>query len=411
MKSLTWLNDLKLRGSYGVLGSQNNVSSSNAFNLFGASQTGSYYDISGTGTSEIQGFYLSRIGNTKTSWEENIVTNVGFDATLLNDKLDVSLEWYKKSVQGLLFTEPLPAVIISGATAPTINIGDIQNTGIDATIGYRGKIGNELNFSVRANLTHYKNECVDIPDPGYFGSGSWQGVGTPVRNQEGHPVSAFFGYKIIGLFNSAEEVAAAPPQSGAAPGRFRYQDTNKDGSITVDDRTFLGDPNPEFTGGLNLGMNFRNFDFSAFFYGSYGNEICNLNRSYLYFMSFYPTTNKSNALLNAWTPENTNTNIPKIETAGTESTSTTMNSFYVEDGSFLKMKSLQLGYTLSPSLLQAIRISKLRVYVQAANLFTLTRYTGIDPELIGGSSSVHGVDLGSYPNNELNIYVGLSVTF
>ncbi len=411
MQNISWLDDLKIRGSYGVLGSQNNVSATNAFNLYGASVTGSYYDITGSGTGEVQGFYASRIGNPRTSWEENIVTNIGFDATLLNNSLDISFEWYKKSVKGLLFSEPLPAAIISGATAPTVNIGDIQNIGVDATIGYRGKIGNEFNYSIRANVTHYKNECVDIPSPGYFGSGSWQGVGTPVRNQEGHPVSSFFGYNIIGLFNSAEDVSSSPTQNGAAPGRFKYEDVTKDGAITPDDRKHLGDPNPLLTGGLNIGAEFKNFDLSAFFYGSFGNEICNLTRSYLYFMSFYPTTNKSNELLNAWTPENTNTKIPKIETAGTESSSAVMNSFYIEDGSYLKLKSLQLGYTFSPELLQTIKLSKLRLYVQAANLFTLTKYTGLDPEFIGGGASVHGVDLGSYPNNELNVYFGVSVTF
>jgi len=411
MQNIAWLDDLKLRGSFGILGSQNNVSATNAFNLYGASVTGSYYDITGSGTGELQGFYSSRIGNPKTSWEENIVTNIGFDATVLNNSLDISFEWYKKSIKGLLFSEPLPAVIISGATAPTVNIGDIQNVGVDAAVGYRGKIGADFQYNVRINATHYKNECVDIPDPGYFGSGSWQGVGTPVRNQEGHPISSFFGYNIIGLFNSEEEVASAPPQNGAAPGRFRYEDVNDDGAITPDDRTHLGDPNPWLTTGLNLGANYKGFDLSAFFYASLGNEICNLTRSYLYFWSFYPTTNKSKELLNAWTPENKNTTIPKIETAGTESSSAAMNSFYVEDGSFLKLKSLQLGYTLSPELLQTLRISRIRLYVQAANLFTLTKYSGLDPELIGGGASVHGVDLGSYPNNELNIYFGVSVTF
>jgi TonB-linked SusC/RagA family outer membrane protein len=411
MQNISWLDDLKIRGSYGVLGSQNNVSASNAFNLYGTSVTGSYYDIAGSGTSEVQGFYVSRIGNPRTSWEENIITNVGFDATVLNNSLDISLEWYKKSIKGLLFSEPLPATVLSGATAPTVNIGDIQNIGIDATVAYRGKIGSDFKYSVRANVTHYKNECVDIPSPGYFGSGSWQGVGTPVRNQEGHPISSFFGYNIIGLFNSAEEVTSSPTQSGAAPGRFKYEDINDDKIINADDRKHLGDPNPSLTAGLNLGANYKGFDLSAFFYASLGNEICNLTRSYLYFMSFYPTTNKSNELLNAWTPENTNTTIPKIETAGTESSSGAMNSFYIEDGSYLKLKSLQLGYTFGPDILQAIRLSKLRLYVQAANLFTLTKYTGLDPEFIGGGASVHGVDLGSYPNNELNIYFGVSVTF
>jgi TonB-linked SusC/RagA family outer membrane protein len=411
MSNFTWLDDLKLRGSYGILGSQNNVSASNSFDLYGNSVTGSYYDITGTGTGELQGFYVSRIGNKATAWEKDIVSNVGFDALLLKNKIEVSFEVYKKYISGLLFTEQLPAVIISGSTAPTVNIGDIQNTGIDATLGYRGKIGRDITFSARLNFTRYVNKVADVPNPGYFGSGSWQGVGTPVRNQEGQPASSYFGYQVLGLFQSTEDVASSPTQSGAGPGRFKYADLNGDNAITPDDRTFLGSPNPDFTSGLNLNVGYRGFDLSAFFYASVGNEICNLTRSYLYFFSFYPTTNKSRELLNAWTPENTNTNIPIIETASNQSNSGAMNSFYVEDGSFLKMKSLQLGYSFNNDLLKKIYLSKLRVYVQASNLFTLTKYTGLDPEIIGGGASNHSIDLGSYPNNEINLNFGLSLTF
>ncbi len=408
--NISWLDDLKIRASYGILGSQNNVSAANSFNLYGASVTGSYYDIMASGTGEVQGFYVSRIGNLATSWEENIVTNIGFDATMFDNKLDFSLEYYKKSIAGLLFSEQLPAVIIAGSTAPTVNIGDIQNSGFDGSIEYRGNVA-DFKYSVGLNVTNYKNEVVDVPDPGYFGSGSWQGVGTPVRNEEGHPVSSFYGYNVIGLFNSDEEVASAPTQDAAAPGRFRYEDVDGDNKITIEDRVHLGDPNPDFTGGLNITMAYKNFDLYTFFYGSVGNKIANLNRSYLYFMSFYPTTNKSRELLNAWTPDNKNTNIPRLETAGTFSSSGTMNSFYVEDGSFLKLKTLQLGYTIDPQLLKRINISKVRLSATLANLFTLTKYTGLDPEFIGGSSSVFGVDLGSYPNNELNLIFGLSIAF
>lgn len=305
----------------------------------------------------------------------------------------------------------MPAVIIAGSTAPTVNIGDIQNSGIDGSLQYKGNISNDFNYSVGINLQHYKNEVVKVPNPGFFTSGNWQGVGTPVRNEEGYPVSSYFGYRVIGLFNSAEEIANAPTQNASAPGRFRYEDVDGNGAITIADRVHLGNPNPDITGGLNLTMAYKNFDLYAFFYGSYGNDIANLTKSYLYFMSFYPTTNKSKDLLNAWTPENTNTNIPRLETTGTFSSSTTMNSFYVEDGSFFKLKTLQLGYTINPELLQRINISKLRLSASLANVFTLTKYSGLDPEFIGGSSSVFGVDMASYPNNELSLMFGVSLTF
>lgn len=194
-------------------------------------------------------------------------------------------------------------------------------------------------------------------------------------------------------------------------GRFRYEDVDGDGEITPDDRTHLGDPNPDFTYGLNLNLGYKNFDFSAFFYGSQGNEIFNLAKSYTHFVGFYPTTNFSRDLLNAWTPENTNTNIPKVESQGNFSTTLAPNSFYIEDGSFLKLRSVSLGYTFQPNLLKKLYMSRLRVYTQVENLFTLTKYSGLDPELVGGPTSAMGIDRGSYPNNELGIIFGLSVTF
>ena len=171
MKDLTWLNDLKVRGSYGILGSQNNVSGDNSFFLFDSSLGNTYYDISGTGNSVVLGFTQSKIGNLATGWEQNIVTNFGFDATILKNSLTFSVEYYKKAIKGLLFYQPLPAVILGNATAPTVNIGDIQNTGVDASVMYRGKITNDLHFNAGLNLTTYKNVVKNIPDPGYFYSG------------------------------------------------------------------------------------------------------------------------------------------------------------------------------------------------------------------------------------------------
>ncbi len=407
MKNVTWLNDLKIRGSYGVLGSQNNVSPANAFTLFGGNFANAYYDITGAGKLN-QGFAQISIGNPNTGWEENVVTNIGFDASILNNRLDLSLEYYKKSINGLLFTQPLPASA-GGATAPTVNIGDIQNKGVDVAATYRGTVNNDLKFTIGANITTYKNEVVNIPNPGYFDAANTQNLGTVIRNQVGQPVSSFFGYKVIGLFQSDADVSSSPTQSGAAPGRFKYQDMNGDNQITAADRTFLGNPNPDFTYGLNLGVTYKNFDFSTTLFGSQGNEIYNTIRSFTHFFSTYVGA-KSNDLLNAWSPTNTNTSIPKIESTGSFSSSGVSNSFYVEDGSFLKMRSLIIGYTVSPSTLKRIGLNKLRIYAQGANLFTLTKYSGLDPE-ISGNSSAFGVDYANYPNNQKNFILGLNLSF
>lgn len=409
LQSVSWLDDLKLKGSWGILGSQNNVNADNAYSLYNSTLAGSYYDISGTSTSVIQGFYLSRIGNLATGWEKNIVTNVGFDLSVLANKLSINAEYYQKKINGLLFTESLPAVVIGGATAPTVNIGDIQNKGFDFTVNYNQSLNENFKFNIGLNVTTYKNEIIEIPDPGYFDAGSLQGSGNLARNQEGHPMSSFYGYNIIGIFNSAEEVAEAPTQTAAQPGRFRYEDVNGDGKITADDRDFIGNPNPDFTYGLNFGFSYKSFDFSTLFYGSQGNDIYNTTLAYLDFMQYYSGA-KSNRLKNAWTPDNTNTTVPKIESTTSFSTNGTANSYFIEDGSFLKLRNVNLGYSFNQEKFKRFGIQKIRIYAQASNLFTWTKYSGLDPELLGDPSDF-GVDLGNYPNNEKSFALGLNLTF
>ena len=414
MRDLTFLDDLKLRGSYGILGSQANVNAANAFTLFNSAFGRSYYAITGSSNATQQGFFQSRNGNPNTGWEEDVITNIGFDATVLNNKLDVSLEWYKKSINGLLFPLLLPATA-GGAEPPTINVGDIQNKGWDFSVGYRGNINTDLQFRMGANITTYKNLVVKIPDPGYFDVAGSR-IGNMVRNQVDHPVASFFGYEVVGLFRDDAEVSASPLQTDAAPGRFKYRDVDGDNEITPEDRTFFGDPNPDFTYGLTLGINYKGFDFSTIFYGSQGNDAINLVHYYTHFFGTSEGKGKSNVLNNAWTPENLNATTPIAEYASTFSTNGAFNSYFMEDGSFLKLRSLILGYTVNPGFLQKYDLNKLRLYFQAANLFTITKYTGLDPELTGSldgsqSSASFGIDYGNYPNNQKSFLLGLNLTF
>ncbi len=409
MNNVSWINDLKLRASYGVLGSQSNVSGDNAYSLFGSAINTSYYDIGITNSSSQQGFYQTRNGNTNTSWEKDIVTNIGIDATILNNKVDFSIEYYKKAVNGLLFKQPIPATA-GGAAAPYINIGDIQNTGVDISANYRGQIGQELNFTIGANITSYNNQVINIPgSAGYFDAGPSTRTGTLCRNQEGQPVSSFFGYDVIGLFQSDDDVASSPTQKDAGPGQFKYRDVDKDGKITPDDRTFIGNPNPEFTYGINLGLNYKTFDLSAVFYGSQGNEVYNLTKFYNYFISFYKGGLHNN-VLDAWTPTNTETTTPVLIGNSSFSENIAPNSWYIEDGSFLKCRSLTLGYSLPSVAINKLRIKKFRVYVQAVNLFQISKYSGLDPEVQGGASAF-GIDFGNYPNNQRQFLAGVNVSF
>lgn len=415
MRNITWLNNLKIRGSWGKLGSQQNVDPTNAFNLYSSSASsgnrGSYYDITGSNTSAAQGFTADRIGNPSTGWEEDQLTNIGLDAVLIENKLDFSIEWYKKSVQGLLFSDQTAgAATLGGAIRPTVNIGDIQNKGIDASLGYHGTVGKEFKFDVSANLTTYKSKIDSIPG-GYFDvSSGGSRIGNFTRNQVGHPIGAFFGYQVIGLFQNQDDVSKSPTQTDAAPGRFKYKDVNGDGVISADDRTFFGDPNPDFTYGFNLNASYKGFDFSMFLYGSQGNQNINYVR---YWTDFYPSfqgVKSKDLLYNSWTPDRPNAKTPIAENNSNFSNNGVVNSYYLEDASFLKCKSLVLGYNLPSATLNRFGIDRLRVYVQAVNLFTITKYTGQDPEVTGTNASF-GIDYGTYPNNQKMYTAGVTLTF
>lgn len=407
MKDITWIDDLKIRGSWGKMGNQANVDPSNAFSQYGSRAGGSFYDINGTSTSSVQGFYATRIGNPKTGWEEDILTNFGFDAQLFKNKVDFSLEYYEKKVNGLLFTDQAPATV-GGAALPNVNIGDIQNKGVDASLTYHGTASRDWKYDIGAIFTTYKSNIVSIPG-NYFTAGGSR-IGDFVRNEVGNPIGSFFGYDVVGLFQDAADVTKSATQDGAKPGRFKYRDINADGKITDADRTHFGNPNPKYTLGLNLSVSYKNWDFSTFMYASVGNDVINYVR---YWTDFYPSfqgVKSLDALNKSWLPTRTNTTVPIAENDASFSTNQVPNSYYKEDGSYLRCKSMILGYNMPATMSKKWGIEKLRFFVQAANLFTITKYTGLDPEL-SGSNAAFGIDYGNYPNNQRNFNFGVNVTF
>ena len=419
-KGITFINDLKLRYSWGKLGSASNVPGTNPFSLYASNVAKSFYDINGTNITPASGFFASSIGNQKTTWEGDIISNFGLDATLFNNKLDITFEYYKKKVSGLLFPAQYSVLLRGDANSPFVNIGDMQNTGIDLSLTYHGKIGNKLKFDATGLITTYNNKIMAIPGTGYFTTGGSRN-GDIVRNAVGHPVSSFYGYQVVGLFQNDAEVAKSATQDGAQPGRFKYKDVNGDGKITSDDRTFIGNPNPKFTYGINLNFSYGNFDFSTFFFGSYGNDIFNGVKIFTDFPQLFKGGMSKQAALNSWTPTNINTNVPKLENAASFSTTSVINSYYIEKGSYLRNKQMALGYTLPAKTFNRVGIEKLRVYVQAVNLFTITKYSGLDPELqssdpnnqsqsINGASNSFGIDYGNYPHTAQYL-IGVNLTF
>lgn len=428
MKNVVWVNDLKLRGGWGKLGSISNIGATNPLNLYGSGAGYSYYPIAGQSSSATQGFYASQFGNVGTTWEQDIVTNIGLDATIFN-RIEFSVEWYKKAISGLLFTQQSAiGNFAGGASQPQVNSGNVQNTGIDIAATYHGSVSKDWKFDITGTVTSYKSLVVSLPD-GYkyrdeVSSGSTR-IGDFVRTQPGQAIGAFYGYKVIGYFSSAADVTKSPTQTDAAPGRFKYQDNNgrdangnltgkPDGKITDDDRTFFGNPNPKFTYGLNLAASYKNFDFSAFFYGSYGNDVINYVKYWTDFPQVFGGNISKDAVYNSWTPTNLNPKVPILEQAPSFSSTTVFNSWYQEKGSYFRCKQMQLGYTISPSRLRRLGIDRLRFYVQAANLFTITKYTGLDPELSASdlnNNTNFGIDFGNYPANQKNYNIGVNLAF
>ncbi|HSP11589.1 MAG TPA: TonB-dependent receptor [Salegentibacter sp.] len=410
MEDLTWVDELKIRGGYGVMGNQNNVDPANAFTTYGSSRTSSYYDINGTNNSLVEGFQRARIGNPNASWEKNVNGNIGFDAELFERRLILSAEYYRKDVIDLLYNPELPGTA-GVSTVPFVNIAEMNNSGLDLSATTFVDITSDFRMNATLTFTTYDNEIVNIAEGvDYFDQEARRfGGNSIVRNAVGHSVGQFFGYQIDGFWNSQDEVDAANSdaqgitgdpdteyQQDIGVGRFRYADVNGDGLINSEDRTFLGNPNPDFSGGLNLEFTYKNFDFSTFLYGVYGNDIWNQVKWWHDFYSSFGGAKSNTAVYNSWTPENQNATAPIQETGGSFSTANVPNSYFVEDGSYLRAKNVTLGYSLPESFLERIGVDRLRLYVQASNLFTITNYSGVDPELTG-TATAFGIDEGAYP--------------
>ena len=413
LEGVEWLNELKLRGSYGTMGNQLAVSPENAYFLYGGDPATSFYDITGAGTGSSQGFRPTRIGNPDAQWETNVTADIGVEGRILNDKIGFVFDWYSKQTEDLLFNPEMPGTA-GAATVPFVNIASMSNTGVDIELNYKDNFG-DLGFYANAILTSYNNEITKIAEGvEYF---DWGGsrIGAYNRNMVGQPMSAFWGYKVVGLFKDAADVTNSPVQDGAEPGFFKYENVDtesktKEGKQLIDpkDRTVIGNPNPDFTYGLNLGLTYKNFELSAFFYGSQGNDLFNNNRWWVDFWPSFQGQKSKDLLYNSWTPTNTGASVPKASNKSNFSNNTVSNSYYIEDGSYFRMKNLQVAYNVPADVVSKANLTALKLYIQGVNLFTLTKYSGLDPE-IGGGDRAFGVDSGNYPLVKQFIF-GVNIT-
>ena len=417
MKSIGFINDLKIRGSWGKMGNEAAVNPANSYTTFASNRQSSWYDINGTQSSPQEGFYLSFVGNANGTWESSINTNVGFDATLFKGSTDIVFDYYEKKTEDLLYNPSGQA--IGGAVAannPAFrNVGSMKNTGIDLMITNRAKITKDLHLTTSLTFTTYNNKITAINgEQKFFDFNSPANEANRIgqnatRNFVGEAFNTFYGYKVIGLFQTAAE-ATAWNQPNAAPGRFKFADINGDKKIDADDRTIIGNPNPDFTYGLNIGADYKGFDVSMFFYGVQGKDAYSFTRWYTDFSGGFPGGRSKRALYESWLPDGSRPNATTPIQESAFNSGNLSSSYFVEDASYLRMRNLQIGYTLPISVSGKAKLSRVRIYVQAANLFTVTNYDGLNPEITSTDDRASSVDIGAYPTVK-SYLIGANINF
>jgi TonB-linked SusC/RagA family outer membrane protein len=393
-----FIDDLKIRGGYGIMGNSNPVDPNNQYTTYATNVGNSSYPIGNA--AGVEGFYRSRIGNSAAKWEKAITTNIGFDGSFLGGKLDVVFDWWKKDTQDLLL--PVPQTVANGtfAAVPSVNIGAMVNRGVDLQIITRGDVAGGLGYEVTLNGGFLHNEITALNgDATYISTinPGFRGI-NPIRNQLGHSISAFYGWEVEGLYQSASEVTSGPTQAGAREGRLKFRDINNDNVINDLDRTYIGSPVPKFTGGLNFKITYSQFELESYMFLSAGNKIFNVSK---WFTDFYPSfagAAISARVLDSWTPSNTGATIPIFENASNFSTqASNANSFYVEDGSYFRMQNISLAYNFPAAIVSRMNIEKLRIFASTNNVFTISKYEGLDPSVGGAVDTQFGIDVGNFP--------------
>ncbi len=388
------INFLKIRGSYGALGSDNispqfpKISNFPKYTFSGVIKSGSKLD---------------NIANDAVSWEHQIQINAGFDLKMFENALGLTVDFFQKEVSDLLF-DPTLSPYLGTPTYPSSNVGSTRTRGIDVSLSYQKDIIENVNLVTSLNFTTAKNEVLKINNSDKF---VWVGgYGIPYKNlsrfEEGEEPGYFYGHKTNGIFQNQAEIDAHAVQNGAQPGDIRFVDVNGDGRIDDEDRTKIGSPYPKFILGWNLNLQVYDFDFSLFTYSSIGADIY---RAYERNLNY---TNRFGSVVNRWRGEGTSNKEPRV-TFVDNNNNNRPSDRYIEDGSFFKIKNIQLGYTIDKNLTGQIGIKKVRIYVQGKNVLVLTKYSGYDPEI---SSSIFdtGIDRGSYPIPR-TILAGINVAF
>ena len=382
------LTDLKIRYSWGQNGNANIPSLYPAYSTYIFNTGNGAYDINGTNSSTTSGITLASTGNPELKWETTTQNNIGLDFQLLNGAINVSADYYIKKTKDMQ-TIP-PALDVAGENAAVwLNTGDMKNNGWEVTVAYNSPQYGDFSWNGSVNISQYKNELVTLNSRQKF-------IGGDQRLIPGEPMGVYYGYVCDGIFQDATQVANHATQAGAAPGRLIYRDLNGDGVIDDNDRCIIGDPNPDLSLGLNLAFKYKAFTLDMFFAGDFGFDIQNHMKRQLLSMNYGNlATNRGAEILNAWTPTNTSSDIPALSLTD-DNNEARFSTYYVENGSYMKMKYLKLSYSLPKNLIKRIGASNLDIYGQVENVFTMTKYKGLDPEILPGEYGAR-IDNGAYP--------------
>jgi TonB-linked outer membrane protein, SusC/RagA family len=379
---IKFLDDAKIRGSYGVLGNQGtsnypyeNVMAANGLYSFDNSTVQS-------------GIAPSALVNRNISWEVTKILDLGVDLTLLNNKLALTVDWFKKNTSGILRSQQVTYETGYSSASPYVNSGAMQNIGYEISAEYRGNI-NKLKYAVNWNFQTYKNKVTS------FGSDEINSSPYgPTITKEGAPYGSYYLYEWDGIFQSQAEADASGQANKPKAGDLKIKDLNGDGKIDGNDKTIVSGRFPKFSSGLKLTASYNNFDFSAFFYGSFGQKV------YVYgpgFEPFYQGSVPTKDWLNAWTPENHSTTMPAVYNAQKYNSTWTMypNTWFLQDNSFVRLKNLNLGWTIKSGVISKLKLKSMRIYLAGDNLCTITKYKGLDPERNGGGNYL------TYPQNRV----------
>lgn len=439
LKNVVWLDDLKIRGGYGEVGNESPIGLFQYQALYVGNRPS---NVNGGINNDNMGYPFNKIyqngvapgqpANPKLKWETDKQTDIGIDAAFLHGALTVTADWFNRDSKDFLLQLTAPAQ--TGFLTLTRNVGSMNNKGVELAVNYKGGSGKDFQYNVGLTWTTIKNKLTSIASGTDFVQNlgglvlnGFQGWDDYTRSYVGRPIGEFYGYQAVGIYQSQSQIDAlnskAPggiyrPGTVAAPGDRIFADLNGDGKVDDEDRTHIGNPQPKFFGGLNLDGTYKGWDIDLYFYGSYGNKILNYVESNLESFAKRGSEGADNVsekyFQEHWTPSHPSNRYARALPNGGDNSSlnNVPSSVWIENGSFIKLKNVSIGYSLPTSLINRFAITRLRIYVSSQNLFTITEYTGLDPEIgmQGGSATQNGVDNGTYPSSRF-FTVGLNVTF